>query len=74
MLKVADADPWPEMQRFDYLVRTRTLTESEAESYQKAFGGNRASPYRQAALSALRRLTGKDAGASAEQWRTALGL
>ncbi len=30
LLKVADAEPWPEMQRFDYLVRTRVPTESEA--------------------------------------------
>jgi hypothetical protein len=74
LLKVADADPWPEMQRFDYLVRTRVLTESETATYRKAFGGNGPSPYRQTALSALRRLTGKDAGASAEHWRSALGL
>lgn len=74
LLKVADAEPWPETQRFDYLVRTRVLTENEAATYQKAFGGNGPTPYRQAALSALRRLTGKDAGASAEQWRSALGL
>jgi hypothetical protein len=74
LVKVADADPWPEMQRFDYLVRTRVLTESEAAICRKAFGGDGPSPYRQAALSALRRLTGKDAGASAEQWRSALGL
>lgn len=72
--KVADADPWPEMQRFDYLVRSRVLTESEAEPYRKAFGGDGPSPYRQAALSALRRLTGKDAGTTAAQWRMALGL
>ncbi len=74
LLKVADADPWPEMQRFDFLIRTRVLTDSEAATYRKAFGGTGPSPYRQTALSALRRLTGKDAGASAEQWRSALGL
>ena len=27
---VADANAWPEMQRFDSLVRTRTLSEQEA--------------------------------------------
>jgi len=32
---VADANPWPEMQRFDFLVRTRVLTEKEADTYQE---------------------------------------
>jgi hypothetical protein len=72
--EVADADPWPELQRFDYLVRSRVLTESEAQTYRRAFAAADAvSPYRQAARDALRRLTGKDAGSTAEQWRTALG-
>lgn len=70
--KVVDAAPWPEMQRFDYLVRTRVLTDSEARAYRQAFSGE--SPYRQLALDALRRLTGKNAGTSAAQWRSALGL
>src|SRR5205085_5805773 len=30
---VADAAPWPEMQRFDFLVRTRQLTDEEAAAY-----------------------------------------
>ncbi len=73
--KVEGAYPWPDMQRFDYLVRTRALSESEAQTYREAFADkSAASPYRQAALSALRRLTGKDLGTTAEQWRTALGL
>jgi hypothetical protein len=73
--KIADADPWPESQRFDYVVRSRVLSTSEAQGFHKAFAGAEAkSPYREAALSALRRLTGQDAGTTAGAWRKALGL
>ena len=34
MMPVSDAHPWPEMQRFDFLVRTRTLTAAEALGYE----------------------------------------
>jgi hypothetical protein len=71
---VADAEPWPAMQRFDFLVRTRVITEREAKAYQTEFADAAASPYRQAALNALRRLTGQDAGATAKEWRVALNL
>ncbi len=73
--KVANAKPWPEMQRFDFLVRTRVLTRQQAAVYLAEFEGQEAdSPYRQAALDALRHLTGQDAGTTAQQWRTALKL
>jgi hypothetical protein len=76
MLPVPDARPWPDMQRFDFLVRTRALTDEEARAYfaeaqEDAAGG---SPYREAALAALRRLTGRDAGPTADGWRRLLGL
>ena len=71
--KMADLGHWPEMQRFDYLVRSRILTDSEAQAYREAFAGQReTSPYCQLALDALRRLTGKDAGGIADQSRKAL--
>jgi len=73
MQKVANAHPWPEMQRFDFLVRTRIVTDQEAKAYQAEFSGKE-SPYRQTALDALRRLTGRDAGTTAKQWRDALKL
>jgi DNA-binding transcriptional MerR regulator len=71
--KVADAAPWPEMQRFDYLVRSRTLTEQQAAAYQAEFAKiTTPSPYRQAALAALRHLTDLDAGVTAAAWREVL--
>ncbi len=76
-LKVADADPWPEMQRYDFLVRTREVTEKEALVYQELLQPNRpetVSPYRHAALSALRQLTGMDAEPTVAAWRKLTGL
>jgi hypothetical protein len=73
--KVADADPWPEVQRFDYLIRCRVLTEQQAAAYHAEFAKRQTpSPYRQAALAALRNLTGQDAGISAAAWRDAVGV
>jgi hypothetical protein len=75
MQKVAHAAPWPETQRFDFLVRTRILSEAEAKSFKAEFARReKPSPYRQAALTALRALTGRDAEPTAEAWRKVLAL
>jgi hypothetical protein len=74
---VGDANPWPEMQRFDFLVRTRELTDEETDAYREQLAPKepgQLSPYRRAALAALRELTGKDAEPTAEAWRRLLGL
>jgi hypothetical protein len=76
-LPVADANPWPEMQRFDFLARTRVLTDEEADAYRRQLGArepDRPSPYQRAALVALRELTGRDTEPTAEAWRRTLGL
>jgi hypothetical protein len=62
------------MQRFDFLVRTRILSEDEAKAYQAEFAKQKTSPYRQAALTALRALTGRDAEPTAAAWRAVLAL
>lgn len=71
-LKVADADPWPEMQRYDYLVRTREVTDDEAAAYRRLLQPR--TEYRRAALTALRQLTGLNAEPTAAAWRKATGL
>jgi hypothetical protein len=74
---VADAHPWPEMQRFDFLVRTRELTDEEADAYRETFARKergRLSPYHRAALTALRELTGLDTEPTPEAWRRLLKL
>jgi hypothetical protein len=76
-LPVQDANPWPEMQRFDFLTRTRVLTKDEAAAYRQALGKHepgRPSPYHRAVLAALRELTGRDAEPTAAGWRRLLGL
>jgi hypothetical protein len=78
LLPVKDAAPWPEMQRFDFLVRTRTLTAEEVAAYQawrKQQGPDYLSPNHQAAVDALRALTGLDAPEpTAKAWRKLLGI
>jgi hypothetical protein len=74
---VADANPWPEMQRFDFMVRTRTLTDEEAAAYREQFDTREPgwpSPYQRVALAALRDLTGRDAEPTPEAWRRLLKL
>ena len=75
--QVADAHPWPEMQRFDFLVRNRELTEEEAAVYQEKLTKREPgvlSPYHRTALAALRDLTGRDTEPTAEAWRKLLSL
>jgi hypothetical protein len=77
MMPVKDAHPWPEMQRFDFLVRTRALTPQEAEAYDACCEmpePGRLSPYHRAALFALRELTGRDTEPTAAAWRKLLNL
>jgi hypothetical protein len=74
---VADAHPWPEMQRFDYLVRTRVLTEGEAKEYREKLTPRAPaefSPYQRAALAALHALTGRDTEPTPAAWRRVLNL
>jgi hypothetical protein len=74
-LPVANADPWPELQRYDFLVRTREVTSQEAAAYRKLLEPARPeSPYRRAVQSALRELTGRDAQPTAAAWRKSIGL
>src|SRR5262249_16909593 len=75
--EVADAQPWPTLQRFDFLVRSRVLTEKEAQAYQQALTPTTPgvlNPYHRASLAALRELTGRDAAPTAEAWRKLLAL
>lgn len=60
---------WPEMQRYDYLVRRQEVSAEEAKQW---FAHRPASPQRAAILHALRRLTGRDAGDSAAAWKDVL--
>jgi hypothetical protein len=75
MLAVAEPHQWPEMQRFDFMVRERALTADEADEYREKLtpkGAGVLSPYHKAALSALRELTGKDTAPTAAAWRKLL--
>jgi hypothetical protein len=66
MLPVESPGPWPGLQRYDFLVRTRPAVSGELAP----LGSD--SPQRQAVVRALRALTGKDFGNQAADWRTGL--
>jgi hypothetical protein len=65
-LPVESPGPWPKMQRYDFVVRTRGIKSWEdvptADTY----------PQRESVLRALRTLTGSDFGDRAEDWRAGL--
>jgi hypothetical protein len=64
---VANSAPWPEEQRYDYVVRTRKATAEELQAAKERTDDSY--PQRDAVLKALRGLTGRDAGATAEDWK-----
>jgi hypothetical protein len=68
MLPVNDTDPWPGMQRYDFLVRTRTVSDQEAGALRELLlpqGADSVSAYHRAAAWALKELTGRDAETAA---------
>jgi hypothetical protein len=77
MLPVEVQNPWPESQRFDFLVRERKLTCEEENEYRTQLALKEPgvlSPYHRSALAALRELTGKDTAPTAEAWRKLLKI
>jgi hypothetical protein len=74
-LPVANAQPWPEEQRFDFLLRTRDLTGQEVVDLKVRLrergphGSNTPYPQREAVLRTLRQLTGVDCGGRREDWQ-----
>jgi hypothetical protein len=74
---VPDPGKWPRLQRFDYLIRNRELSDDEVACLPDVPGpaGKPASyPQRDAVLWALRQLTGEDAGDNSEDWYYLLQL
>jgi HEAT repeat protein len=59
----------PALVRFDFVVRNRPVTPTEAKQLQELYAGRENYPQRGAVLTALRGLTGKDAGDSTSAWQ-----
>lgn len=70
---VPQPNGWPDFQRFDYVVRLRKPTDRELASLT-ATSPDKAvkNPWRDAALFALKELTGKDLGKTSKDWETGL--
>jgi hypothetical protein len=69
MQKVENSGKWSDMQRFDFLVRTRELTAKEIERRPSGVSAE----YKDALAYALQALTGKHATPIAQAWRDVLG-
>jgi hypothetical protein len=74
LMPVLNANSWPAQQRFDFLVRTVQLSDTEAKLFRAKLRpqAGTLSPYQEAAHTALRNLTGLDAAPTAQAWRTVL--
>ncbi len=72
MMRVENAAPWPEQQRFDFVVRTRVVEGKELAQLQKAVQtrpADQISENHKAALRVLRELTGQDVGTTQAAWQ-----
>ncbi len=72
LMPVAGAAPWPDMQRFDFLVRTRVVDGKELAILQadmKARAADFVSENHKAAMKVLRDLSGQDAAPNAAAWQ-----
>jgi hypothetical protein len=77
MMPVENHGPWPEMQRFDFIVRNRVVEGAELNKLQekiKARPANFIAENHKAAMDALRRLTGQNADANAAAWNRIFAL
>lgn len=74
LMRVEKASPWPDIQRFDFLVRTRVINKQEAADYEKQIAKQGVPPSHAAAQYALRELTGREADATPQAWRKWLKL
>lgn len=75
MMPVANHGAWPEMQRFDFIVRNRVVEGAELKALQakmKERPADFVAEQQRAAIDALRRLTGRDAGANGAAWMNAI--
>jgi hypothetical protein len=59
----------PAVVRFDFVVRNRPVTPTEAKKLQDKFVGRESYPQRDVVLTVLRKLTGQDLGDSTTSWQ-----
>lgn len=70
---VGNSKPWPALQRFDFMVRTRVLPPKAQARLDASPPTPEDSPQRDALLYTLRHLTGKDGGDDPQRWRELVG-
>jgi hypothetical protein len=75
VLPVENPGRWPKVQRFDFVVRTRKLTEGDSTTWPPPNGPTdiqQIGAPRRATILALQQLTGLDGGGTAASWTDAL--
>jgi len=70
MQEVEDSGKWPQMQRFDFFIRSREMSESEAIARKMPAGA--ISEYHGSVLAVLRGLTGQDHPVNTAAWLRAI--
>jgi hypothetical protein len=61
-LPVEKAKPWPSIQRYDFVVRTREINDQDARAWRELLPPEAASPYRRAAGAAIASLSAREPG------------
>jgi len=76
MMPVANAAPWPEMQRFDFLVRTRVVEGAELDVLKQRVEarGNAPTDHQRTVHVLLKQMTGQDAAPNTTAWKRVLGI
>lgn len=69
MQPVLNSGQWPNNQRFDYLVRLRPITSKKELEQAEALKLKTLTPQKEILRRAVKELTGKDPGETAEDWR-----
>ncbi|MBI1830517.1 MAG: hypothetical protein HYR84_03590 [Planctomycetes bacterium] len=78
MMPVANASPWPDMQRFDFVVRTRVVTGKELAALEQSIKdrpANQLSANHKAVVRVLTELSGqRDVAPTQAAWQRVLGV
>jgi hypothetical protein len=72
MQTVPNPGAWPAYQRYDYMVRLRRATSAELQLAEKIKNEKTITPQREILRLAVQEVTGKDPGATPEEWKNLL--
>jgi len=76
LMPVENANPWPDKQRFDFLVRTRVVEGAELDIMKERVQARGANPtdHQRTVHLLLKQMTGEDAAPNAAAWKRVLNI